>query len=155
DGTFRKQWDLNVASKYRTLLAYVGNSAPDIAPWRANIVTNYTFQNGFLKNVNVGAGYRWEDKKILGYGLSLNPETGTLTPDASKPLKGDTTDHVDLWVGYSRKLTDKIDWRIQLNLRNVGENHHLEAASLNPDGAVALARIVEGTTWQLSNTFSF
>ncbi len=155
DGTFRKQWDLNVGSKYRTLLAYVGNSAPDIAPWRANIVTNYTFQNGFLKNVNVGAGYRWEDKKILGYGLSLNPDTNTYTPDTDKPLKGDSTDHVDLWVGYSRKLTDKIDWRIQLNLRNVGESHHLEAASLNPDGAVALARIVEGTTWQLSNTFSF
>ena len=128
--------------------------------------------------MNVGAGYRCEDKKILGYGLSLNPDTNTYTPDTAKPLKGDSTDHVDLWVGYSRKLTDKIDWRIQLNLRNVGESHHLEAASLNPvtlfahynkfgvwegrtfgefhaDPEEALARIVEGTTWQLSNTFSF
>lgn len=154
-GAFRTRWDQDVMSSYRTLLAYVGNSAPEIAPWRANLITSYTFKTSFMKDVSIGGGYRWEDKKILGYGLSLDTTLGKNVPDVSKPLYGSSEDHYDMWIGYSRKLSEKINWKIQLNVRNLFEKHHLAPASLEPDGSWALARIEEGMSWSLTNTFSF
>jgi hypothetical protein len=153
--SFRTAWANDVVSSYNTLLAYVGNSAPEIAPWRANLVTGYSFNSGALKGAFVGGGYRWEDKKILGYGLMDDAALGKKVVDSNHPLYGPSDDHFDLWVGYSRRFSHNINWRIQLNVRNVGENHHLVPASLEPDGTWALARIAEGMTWQLTNTFEF
>lgn len=146
---FKNKWNNDVVPSWNTLMAYLGNSSPEIAPWRANLVTTYSFDTGAIKGLYVGGGYRWEDKKILGYGL----KNGVVS--AELPLYGKSEDHYDFWVGYGRKITDKVDWRIQLNLRNVGEKHHLVAASYEPDGTWALARICDGMSWQLSNTFSF
>jgi hypothetical protein len=72
-----------------------------------------------------------------------------------KPIYGETEDHLDLWVGYQRDLTKDIRWRIQLNLRNVGESTGLTPISVNPDGVIAAQRITEGMSWQVTNTFSF
>lgn len=158
DGTFRKQWNDSVVTSYETLKAYVGNSAPEVSPWRANLVNTYAFDSGALKGVFVGGGYRWEDRKLLGYGLStfkMADGSSKLMPDISKPLKGETEDHYDLWLGYSRKITTKVNWRVQLNVRNIGEKHHLVASTLQPDGSMALARIAEGMSFQLTNNFSF
>ena len=72
-----------------------------------------------------------------------------------KPIYGDTDSAVDLWIGYETKLTDRIEWRIQLNLRNVGESEGLTAISANPDGSAAVYRIQEGMSWRVTNTFRF
>jgi hypothetical protein len=132
------------------LKSQIGQQAPEIAQWRFNLVNNYNFDSGFLKGANIGVAYRWEDKRVLGYGLD---SAGNL--DVNLPLYGPTDEHFDVWVGYGRKLTSKIDWRIQLNLRNVGERTKLVPVSLNPDGQMALARIQAGMGWSITNTFSF
>ncbi len=62
---------------------------------------------------------------------------------------------MDAWIGYSRKLTKDINWRIQINMRSVGEKDRLVAAQTNPDGSMALARIVQGMGWQLTNSLDF
>jgi hypothetical protein len=48
-----------------------------------------------------------------------------------------------------------VNWRIQLNLHNIGEKSHLVADAVETDGSVALARIEDGMTWNLTNTFEF
>jgi hypothetical protein len=149
--TIRKVWADNVLAPYSVLLGQLGSSAPEVAPWRFNVVSNYNFDSGTLKGSNAGVAYRWEDKRILGY--KYDAKTDTL--DINQPWYGPTDKHVDLWVGYGRKITKKIDWRVQVNLRNVGEHAHLTPVNLQPDGSVALSRIQEGMTWQLTNTFSF
>jgi hypothetical protein len=58
-------------------------------------------------------------------------------------------------VGYSRKLAHNVNWRIQLNIQSVGEKDRLIAARVNPDGNVALARIVEGMGFNLTNSIDF
>ncbi|HOG92080.1 MAG TPA: hypothetical protein PLE80_00755, partial [Opitutaceae bacterium] len=148
--TFRKNWNDNIVLPYNVLKSQIGQQAPEIAQWRFNLINNYSFDHGFLKGANIGVAYRWEDERVLGYGLD---SIGNL--DVSQPLYGPTDEHFDLWVGYGRKLTSKIDWRIQLNLRNVGERTKLVPVSLNPDGQMALARIQAGMGWSISNTFSF
>jgi outer membrane receptor protein involved in Fe transport len=125
--------------------------APEIRPWRFNVVSNYRFDRGVLKGLNVGGGYRWQDDVILGYRLN-----DALTQlDVTRPIKGASEDAIDAWVGYERALTKKIRWRVQLNLRNVADKAHLIPVSANPDGTFALMRVVDGCSWTLRNTFEF
>jgi Outer membrane receptor proteins, mostly Fe transport len=149
--TFRQEWANNIVAPYTVLKRQQGSSAPEIAPWRFNGVTTYNFNEGPLKGAWIGGAYRWEDKRILGYQYdeSIN------TLDISKPYYGPSDDHFDMWVGYSRQLTKKVGWQIQLNVRNVGEKKKLVPITIQPDGRVAVSRIQEGMTWQITNTFNF
>src|SRR5690606_31574361 len=108
-----------------------------------NVVTNYNFSRGTLKGLFVGGGFRWEDENIIGYGVTevtpaisaSNPAIGRLDP--AKPFYGPTEDHLDLWIGYNRKIFRDVDWRVSLNLRNAFESAHLVPINTNPDGSVA------------------
>jgi outer membrane receptor protein involved in Fe transport len=147
----RDTWKNNVGRPFQTLMNNIGNPAAEISPWRANIVTNYTFTEGMFNGVNVGLGYRWEDKRILGYQY----DAATDALDVSKPWYGPTDDHFDAWVGYSRKLNDKLNWKVQLNVRNIGESAGLYPLFIQPDGTTGYSRITEGMNWFLTNTFEF
>jgi hypothetical protein len=149
--TFAYNWNANMLSGYNLLKAQVGHVAPELSPYTANFITNYNFDRGFLKGTNVGLAYRWQDRQILGY--QYNAVTNAL--DVSKPWNGPTDHHVDLWVGYSHKLSSKIGWNIQLNLRNVGESNKLVPVTLEPDGSVGFSRIEWGMGASLTNTFTF
>jgi hypothetical protein len=152
--SFRDEWKNKILAPYSVLKMQQGSSAPEVSPWRANTVATYTFDHGFLKDVWVGGAYRWEDKQVLGYALTSG-DPSTVTIDINKPFYGPTTDHVDMWIGYKRKLTSKIDWQIQLNLRNVFENKKLVPVTIQPNGEASVFRIQEGMAWQLTNTFKF
>jgi outer membrane receptor protein involved in Fe transport len=145
------QYYAPVWASYQFQLQTAGKMVPEMSPWRVNAVTNYSFDRGLLKGFNIGGGYRWQQGVILGY--LLNDAGDNL--DINKPVWGKSTYAVDLWAGYGRKLTRKLDWRIQLNVRGVGSRAHLEAISVQPNGDPANFRIVEGQTWELTNTFSF
>jgi hypothetical protein len=145
-------WIANVYNPYLVTALAQGQSTPEVAPWRLNLITNYAFDQGVVKGFFAGGGYRMEAGRILGYGLDKDAVV-----DVSQVLTGPTDHHYDLWLGYNKKFTynRKIAWRIQLNLRDVGERSHLVAASYEPDGTLALARIQQGMTWQLTNSFDF
>jgi len=150
--TAKTFWDNYVWLPYQVILGQQGQAAPEVATWRFNGVTTYTFDRGRFKNFTVGGAARLEAGRILGY--QFNPTTGIL--DVTKPWMGPSDEHFDLWLGYSRKIcSDKVTWRIQANIRNVGEKNRLVAAQINPDGTYALMRIQQGMTWQLTNSFDF
>ena len=149
--TIREFYEQNIISALRFQEESIGFDVPELRPWRFSMVTNYRFEEGRLKGFNVGGSYRWMDEQILGYGLK--DDLSGLSVE--NPIYGSTEGYIDLWFGYSRKLTEKIDWRIQANLRNVGESTGLVPISVNPDGIIAASRIQEGMTWALTNTFSF
>lgn len=152
DATLREVYNNNIWAAYQFQLQTNGKMMPEMSPWRVNSVINYSFDQGtFLKGANVGLGYRWQDRRILGY--QLNAALDNL--DVNKPYWSKTEESFDFWVGYDHKLTDKINWRIQLNLRNVAEKAKLVPISIQPDGTNAAFRIKEGMTWTLTNTFSF
>jgi outer membrane receptor protein involved in Fe transport len=151
DSTLRKVYDDNIISAVKFQEESVGFQVPELRPWRVGVITNYNFTEGRAKGFNVGGAARWENEQILGYRLK-DDKTGL---DVTKPILGDKEQHLDLWVGYDRKLSEKVKWRIQLNLRNVGESKGLVPISANPDGTIAVQRITEGMSWSLTNTFSF
>jgi outer membrane receptor protein involved in Fe transport len=151
DSTIRDYYNDYVYQAYLFQMDANGQSAAEIRPWRSNLVTNYNFVDGKLRGFNVGCAYRWQDELILGYQL----DESETKMDVNRPIKGASETNIDLWAGYQKQISDKLSWRIQLNLRNVGKDAQLIPVSVNPDGAVAASRIAEGMVWSLTNTFSF
>jgi len=151
DAQLEQYWDQNIWSAYQFQLQTNGKLVPELAPWRANLVMNYTFDDGALKGTNVGFGYRWQDKRVIGY--QLNEDGDNL--DVDRPYWSSTEDWLDLWAGYQRKISDKITWRIQGNVRNAFKSAYLSKLSVQPNGQPAMYKISEGMTWQITNTFSF
>ncbi|PTY06114.1 TonB-dependent receptor [Opitutaceae bacterium EW11] len=147
-------WNSNFYSKYLLMKLQEGSYSSELRQWRYNLVTNYSFTRGVLKGVNVGAGYRWQDKIAIGYPVKADG-TGNITFDLDNPYYGPSEDAIDFWVGYQRKLTSRIDWRIQLNVRNVGEGNKLVPLTAQYDGAVAAWGIAPSQTWTITNTFKF
>lgn len=173
-GTLGAQWNSSLVAPFTVQLNELGHAAPEVSPWRLNLVSGYSFDQGALKGVNLGGAFRTEAGRIIGYHYSptfknansadpnyatnlitgLNPLTlGGL--DVNQPFIGSNESHLDAWLGYSRKFGHDVNWRIQLNLRSVGEKDRLVAARIQPDGSIALARIVQGMGWQLTNSFDF
>ena len=132
-----------------------GAAVAELRKWRFNAVANYTFVTGTLKGAFLGGGYRWQDRNVIGYPMISNP-SGYGTYDLSKPYYGPSEDALDLWVGYTRKLTARIDWRIQLNVRNVGDKNGIIPITVQPDGVTPAAyRIKPAQEWSVVNTFTF
>mgnify|MGYP003318396487 CR=1 FL=1 len=61
----------------------------------------------------------------------------------------------DVWFSYRRQLNDKMDWKVQLNVRNAfGDDDYIPVLA-NPDGQVAVFRNPNPKEFFLTNTFSF
>jgi hypothetical protein len=150
--TIQSNWIDNVYNPYLVEVDSEGQSAPEVAPWRLNAITTYNFDRGKLKGYFIGGAMRLEASRIEGYGYS--PTLGTL--NVNDVILGPEDQHFDLWFGYTRRIfANKINWRIQANIRNLFQKTELVASQYEPNGDLALARIQEGMTWQLTNSFDF
>ncbi|QYM77628.1 TonB-dependent receptor [Horticoccus luteus] len=150
----RQNW-ANWRGQYTLLKLQEGSAASELRKWRFNVVTNYMFQDGALKGFGVGGAYRWQDRVIIGYPV-IPGANGQASFDLSKPYYGPSEDGLDAWCSYEHKLTKRIDWKIQLNIRNVFGKDELIPISVEPDGKTwASARIAPNREWFVTNTFSF
>jgi outer membrane receptor protein involved in Fe transport len=141
-------------SNYTLLKLNENAAASEIRKWRYNIITNYDFTEGFLKGVGVGAAYRWQDKVVIGYPV-LAGAGDMVNYDLTNPIYGPAEDGLDLWVSYTRQLSDKVEWKIQLNVRNAFDGDGLIPISTEPDGSYASVRIKPVQEWFITNTFTF
>jgi hypothetical protein len=132
-----------------------GSDVPELCKWRFNVVTNYTFSEGTFKGVNVGCGYRWQGKNVIGYAGQLDEATEMYIYDIDHKYYNSNLDYIDAWIGYEHPINDKITWKIQVNLKNVMNKDDLIPTYANPDGSIAYYRIPEGRTWYITNTFTF
>ncbi len=162
-------WNSSIVAPWTVQLNDQGHEAPEVSPWRLNLITTYTFDRGPAKGWFIGGALRMEAARILGYRYdptfknvnSTDPNYASVLAvtegglNVNEPIMGPTDTHLDAWIGYSRKLYRNVNWRIQLNLQSVGEKDRLEAAGYNPDGSLYLARIEEGMGWRLENSFDF
>ncbi|HUL51928.1 MAG TPA: TonB-dependent receptor plug domain-containing protein [Opitutaceae bacterium] len=132
-----------------------GTNVPELREWRWNAITNYDFDHGWIKGVNVGAGVRYESSIVIGYkpiGVDL---PGVSTYDLANPYKGPSETNFDIWIGYKRPIWRKVMWNVQLNIRNVGVGNELIPITTEPDGTGAAYRIRPPQVVYLTNTFNF
>jgi outer membrane receptor protein involved in Fe transport len=162
-GTALQAWNANFWASWLSVKGQEGNAVTELRKWRANLIANYDFTSGLLKGVNVGAGYRWQDKVVIGYRVKYYVGTTASDPflattaqyDLSKPFYGPSEGNIDLWVGYGHRLNAKLNWRIQVNVRNVGKGNSLIPITVQPDGTVAAWRIAPTQVWSVTNTVEF
>ena len=151
NATVRDFWKYTLLSGYSLAQALNNSSVPELRPWRFNGTAAYSFQDGGLKGASFGGSYRWQDRQVTGFPLN-----GTLDGyDVSQPFYGPSEDAVDLWIGYSRPLTRRINWRIQLNVRDLFAKNSLIPITVQPDGSPAAFRIAPPRVITLVNTFEF
>jgi hypothetical protein len=149
------QWNKNFGSSYHMLVLQEGTNVPELRKWRFNAISNYDFDQGFLKGVNVGMGVRYESSIVIGYPVIDGPDATQVFYDLSNPYKGEGETNFDFWVGYRRKVWKDVEWNIQLNVRNAFVGNELTPINVQPDGSYAGYRIRPPQTWQLTNTFRF
>ncbi|MBC9867046.1 MAG: TonB-dependent receptor plug domain-containing protein [Opitutae bacterium] len=145
----------NPGRNYFQQAALAGSDNPEVREWRVNAFGNYSFTEGKLKGFNVGGAYRWQDRAAIGYPVFIGEEFPVPFKDVTAPYYDDGSEFVDLWVGYRGKLTNKVNWRIQLNVRNVFADSDPLVVLRQPDGSVGRVSIPVPRVYQLSNTFSF
>ena len=139
-----------------TLIATEGVASAEQRKWRANLVGNYTFaRESFLKGWNIGTGVRWQDKVGTGYPVSLNAD-GSVKIDKSNPYFSQPETNVDGFLGYTRKIwKNRIEWKVQLNVRNLIGQTGVIPITVQPTGEAAVVRLAPEKRWYLTNTFSF
>lgn len=109
-----------VGADWANLKLIEGAAAPEIRTWHYNMVTNYDFTRNLLKGVNVGGGVRYQSGNTIGYAPTGDPSNpATLGFALAHPYKGPSETNVDAWIGYTRKLTKKVAWHVQLNAENL------------------------------------
>jgi hypothetical protein len=131
-----------------------GSPTSELRRWRWNFVSNYRFTEGIVRGWNVGGAARWQDKIAIGFPVVVDPVAGPI-PDVKHPYYGPTEINFDAWVGYSRKLWNRYNWSVQLNLKNLGQGNELIPVNAQPDGTLNSWRIAEPTRWTLTSTVSF
>ncbi len=154
--TILEQWQDQggFLGNYQRLKLQDGAATPELREWRFNVVANYSFLDGALKGLNIGGGVRWQDEIAIGYPMYYD-DNGDPTYDINNPYMGPDEWNFDMWAGYERPINDKIDWRIQINVRNVGATNEVVPISVQVDGSPAAVRVAPNMTWEITNTFKF
>lgn len=137
-------------------LASEGISSPEIRRYRVNFVTNYSFaRESRLNGVGVGTGVRWQDKIGIGYPSSYT-STGAVFINKQSPYFAPGETNVDAWISYGRKVYNrKVDWKVQLNIRNLIGDEKMITITAQPNGSPASVRLSPDRRWYVTNTFSF
>lgn len=149
-------WTDGFEREYLQALAAEGRDVGEIRQYHFNAITTYDFTSGKLKGFGIGGAFRWQDKPLLGFKkVFLDPPVLNWVDDLTAPIYGDSEANYDAWISYERRLTKKVHMSIQLNVRNLFTSKRLIPVAANPDGSVGAYRMAEGTTWELTNRFTF
>jgi hypothetical protein len=155
--TIREVLDQGDAGMAR-ILASSGVKTAVIPKWSTNLVANYRFSEGRLKGFGMGGNVGLTDRSTIGY--LLKPDT---TYDRNAPIMGRRIFRNGLWFSYVRNIKSvgfsRLNWRVQLNVRNILNDDKLEAVSAMDDGTrravIVRWRMPEPRTFLLSNSFEF
>lgn len=138
---------------YLVALQNNGQIVRELSKWRYNFVTNYSFQQGRLRGLSVGLNYRYEDPKVIGYGLKS--EGTRIVTDLATRYYNEAVQTWGLSARYGRRLANNINWSIQLNVANAFQGDKVLATSTQPDGSMARGMIREGASWTFTNSLAF
>lgn len=145
----------NTLASFNALAALPTDSlfAPE---WAANLITSYDFAAGSrFRGVSVGASANVRGSTVIGFA-----ETAAGVAIADRPFYARKFATTGAWITYRRKLFGKVNWRLQLNVRNALDENKVfpHRAVDRRDGtgrpAIAIYRLNEPRTFLLTSTFS-
>jgi hypothetical protein len=135
-----------------------GNPSKEQAEWRWAFNTSYSFGkteflNGWLGDVTVGGGARWEDKVGIGFNTTTN-SLGDVVEDPNQPYFSDSIMFVDIFARFRYDLEKERAFTFQVNIRDLFNNDDLRAFRATPDGR-EIYRFTEGRLISASATLEF
>ncbi len=152
--TLDERWKQRLLTPVANIRANDGVPSSELRKWRFNAITNYSFSEGRFAGFGVGGALRYQSAVSTGSGLRF--EDGLVLQDLNNMFEGPSETTVDGWVSYRTRLKDNIDWKIQLNIRNIFGDEDPIPIFTNPDGRDVVYRIApEAMNWSLSSTFMF
>lgn len=105
----------SIANGFDETNAEVGGQRFGNREWSSNLVSRYSFREGWLKGWNVGGSVRWRDKALVGY--AADPATGFRNP--RRPFFERDYWTMDAFIGHSRKiLRNRVTWDSTLRVRD-------------------------------------
>ncbi|HEY9154811.1 MAG TPA: hypothetical protein VIM69_06765, partial [Opitutaceae bacterium] len=135
-----------------------GQQPTQLHKWKGSLVTNYTFDRGFLRNFSVGTGLRYLDKTIIGYPAiysEVNGSPAVTALDIAHPYTTPARVGVDAWVGYSMKLAQKYQLSLQLRVQDLEEDGSYRPIVANSDGTHSVYSIVMPRSYFLTAKLDF
>ncbi|HND60780.1 MAG TPA: hypothetical protein PLB90_04815, partial [Opitutaceae bacterium] len=152
-------YEAAVATEINVAKALQGKTVPNQRELQYSLITNYAFEDGRLRGVAVGGGWRWAQRAIAGfYGDPTKKDSSgnIVAADLARPIYVPAEGHLDLWASYSRKVfNNKAVMKIQLNIRDALENGKLQPIAYNLDGSAFAYRIIDPRQWYASTSFDF
>lgn len=144
----------NAANSWNTLQVAKGNLTPvdqkvsRLNEATANFFTDYTFLEGPLKNLRIGAGFNYRGKEVIGFRGAdtivspTNPTQAIDDPsvDATTPVYRDPYTVALAAVGYSFRLMNKYPIRLDLTVNNLLDEDaplYYEVRMYAPNGDVS------------------
>ncbi len=87
--------------------------------------------------------------------MSYTP-SGSIFIDRANPYYAPAELNVDVFASYTRRLWgDHVEWKVQLNVRNLIGNQGTIPITAQPDGSPASVRLSPDRRWYLTNSFGF
>ena len=122
-----------------------------------NLSTSYQFQEGRFKNFRIGGSARYRDKGVVGFGRqTVGTGADAITVlDLGNPYYNDTEIFFDAMIAYRGKLTEDMNYRVQLNVRNVLDNDDLYVTDRSTTGRDLVWAGMEPRTFILSLDLDF
>jgi outer membrane receptor protein involved in Fe transport len=135
-----------------------GQQPTQLHKWKGSLVTNYTFDTGFLRNFSVGTGLRYLDKTVIGYPAIYANVNGTPTVtslDVAHPYTTPSRVGVDAWIGYQMKIARKYQLSFQFRVQDLEEDGSYRPIVANSDGTHAVYTIVAPRSYFLTSKLDF
>jgi len=155
-----------VVQSYNRVALADGGPTSELSEYRANLIVNYGFSEGSLRGFGVGGAVRYQSKAAVGMPITTYESDGSPSDgiaentdfravDIENPFYGPALTDIDAWISYKRKIWKGIDFRVQLNVRNLFADQKLIPVAVQPDGTAGVSRIPQPRTVALTTQFSF
>lgn len=142
----------------KVAIAQQGKPKSQVRKYRFSLLGRYTFagatDNKILQKMQIGASLRWDDKASIGFFGIQDPDGVIRDLDVNRPIYDPSRFNADLWASYQfRMFKDKVQGRIQLNVRDLLQNGGLRTILVNPNGSPSQFRIINPRSFMLTTTF--
>ncbi len=130
-----------------------GRPSDAVRKWRVNLVSNYSFTAGFLRDFGVGGAVRWRDQAAIGLPMKPGPN-GQPVQDIYNPYFDNGLLDFDGWLSYRTKLwKDNVRARFQLNVRNLLDTRDLLPQRADTSGVARIFTVQPPRQFIFSATF--
>ena len=157
--TGEQVYDDDVLGPFVTYQAADGQPSQQLHKWKATLVTNYTFDQSYVKGLGVGGGARYFDKTVIGnpaiYSLVNGSETVTGL-DLAHPYTTPSEISLEAWLTYARKVyKDKYVLAFRFEVDNLQTSGGYTPVNANSDGTHQLFTITPPRTYYFTTELRF